>query len=139
MNTPLDLKAVAKGALAGGVAAGAFDVALFFLGAAIGADYKTKDPAAMGGLEHLFFFQPMMNCIIAAVVSIGVIAVLNKLAPAKAWSIYLVIAAVVFLGEAYAPFWAFAQMKTIVIIEIMHIPAPVGIVGGIYYSAVKRR
>ncbi|GDX79845.1 hypothetical protein LBMAG42_16560 [Deltaproteobacteria bacterium] len=139
MNTPLDLKAVAKGAFVGGAAAGVLDVGLFFLGSAIGADYKTKDPAAMGGLETLFFVQPFMNCIIAAAVSVGLLAALSKLAPAKAWMIYLVVAAVVFLGEAYAPFWAFEDMKTIVMLEIMHIPATVGIVGGIYMTAINGR
>ncbi len=139
MNTPLDLKAVAKGALAGGVAAGVLNVALFFVGSAIGADYKTKDPAAMNGQEHLVFAQPLGICVLAAVVSIAVLAVLGKLAPAKAWTIYLVVAVLVFLGEFYAPFWAFADVKTIAILEIMHIPATVGIVGGIYHMAIKGR
>jgi Family of unknown function (DUF6069) len=137
MASPLDLKRVAKGAFLGGAIAGVICVALFFVGGAIGADFRPKDPAAMGGLEKLLFFQPMVNCLIAAAVSVGLLAVLNKVAPAKAWTIYLGVAAVVFLGEAYAPFWAFADMKTIAILELMHVPAAIGVIGGIHRFAIK--
>jgi hypothetical protein len=127
----IDLKGVARGALLGGLAAGVVCVILYFVGAAIGADFRPKDPVAMGGMTVLPPFQPMINCVIAAVVSIGVMALLKKVAPAKAWNIYLGIAVVVFIGELFAPFWAFADLKTIVILELMHVPPTVLIVGGI--------
>ena len=85
----------------------------------------------MGGVAVLPPFQPMINCVLAAVVSILVMAVLKRVAPAKAWNIYLGIAVVVFVGQLYPPFWAFADMKTIVILELMHIPPTLFIVGGI--------
>ena len=127
----IDLKGVAKGALLGGVGAGVLCVALYFVGAAIGADFKPKDPAMMGGMAVLPPFQPMINCIIAAVVSIGLVALLSKIAPAKAWNIYVGVAVLVFVLELFAPFWAFADMKTIVILELMHVPAALGVVLGI--------
>ena len=137
MTSSLDLASVAKGALLGGVASGVLNVVLFYVGDAIGATYAPIDPAAMGGLERLLPVQPLLNCLIAAVISIGVLAVLAKVAPAKAWTIYLGVAVVVFLGELYAPFWAFADLKTIVMLELMHIPATVGIVGGIHRYAIR--
>lgn len=57
---------------------------------------------------------------------------------AKAWTIYLAVAVVVFLAEFYAPFWAFADMKTIVTLELMHLPAALGVMGGIYRFGVNK-
>ncbi|MES2641117.1 MAG: DUF6069 family protein [Myxococcota bacterium] len=132
MNTTLDVKAAAKGAALGGFVAGVVCVGIYFLAAAIGADFRPRDPAAMGGMEVLPFFQPMVNCLIAAVVSIVLVAILAKLAGTRAWSIYVGIAVAVFLVELYLPFWAFADMKTIAALELMHVPATLGVVGGIY-------
>jgi len=128
----IEMKGVARGALLGGVGAGVVCVVLYFIGASMGADFKPKDPAMMGGLQVLPPFQPMINCLIAAVVSIGLLALLNKVAASKAWTIYLGVAAVVFIGEIFAPFWAFADLKTIVVLELMHFPAAIGVVFGIY-------
>jgi len=133
----IDFKGAARGAIGGGVVAGVICIALYFVGAAIGADFKPMHPEAMGGLAVLPFFQPMINCVIAALVSIGLVALLGKVAPAKAWNIYLGVAVVVFLLEAYAPFWAFADMKTIFILELMHLPPTLLIVGGIYKLGLK--
>ena len=88
-------------------------------------------PEEMGGMTVLPPFQPMVNCVLAAVVSIGVVTALKKFAPAKAWSIYLGVAVFVFLVELYMPFWAFADMKTILTLELMHVPPTLLIVGGI--------
>lgn len=139
MPTDLDLKSVAKGAYAGGAAAGAIGIALYFAGSAMGADFKPMHPEQMMNMEKLPFFQPMVICLLAATVSVGVLAVLGKVAGAKAWPVYLGLAGLVFLGEAYAPFWAFADGKTIATLEIMHIPATLGIVGGIWMHAIKGR
>ena len=133
------MKGVAKGALLGGVGAGVLCVVLYFIGAALGADFKPKDPAMMGGLQVLPPFQPMINCLIAATVSIGLLALLNKVATSKAWTIYLGVAAVVFIAEIFAPFWAFADMKTIVVLELMHFPAAIGVVFGIYRFGMGAR
>ena len=127
----IELKGVAKGALLGGVAAGAVCTALYFVGVAIGADFKPKDPAMMGGMAVLPPFQPMINCIIAGVISIGLVALLSKIAPAKAWNIYVGVAVVVFGLELLPPFFAFADLKTIIILELMHVPAALGVVLGI--------
>lgn len=128
-----------KGALIGGVAAGVVNVGLYFVGAALGADYKPKDPAALGGLEVLPAFQPLLICVIAAVASCVFLAIASKVTPTKAWPLYLVASVVVFLLEFYAPFWAFADMTTIVMLEIMHLPATIGIVGGVYAMGVRER
>lgn len=132
MSHTIDLKAGAKAAGIGGVAAGAVCVAIYFAAAAMGADFKPKDPQAMGGMEVLPFFQPMLNCVIAAVVSIGLMALLVKLTGPRAWPIFVVVAVVVFVVELYMPFWAFADMKTIAALEIMHVPATLGVVGGFF-------
>ncbi len=58
-------------------------------------------------------------------------------APAKAWNIYLGVAVVVFLLEAYAPFWGFTDLKTILILELMHVPPTLLIVGGISRLGLK--
>ena len=134
----IEMKGAAKGALLGGVAAGVLCVVLYFIGAAMGADFKPKDPAMMGGMQVLPPFQPMINCLIAAVVSIGLLALLDKVASSKAWTIYLGVAALVFIGEIFAPFWAFADMKTIVVLELMHFPAAIGVVFGIYRFGISK-
>jgi len=126
-----------KGALIGGVAAGVLNVGLYFVGAAMGADYKPKTPETLGGLEVLPAFQPLLICLIAAVASSVLLAILTKVAPTKAWPLYLAASVVVFLLEFYAPFWAFADMTTIVVLEVMHVPATIGIVGGIYALGVR--
>ncbi|MBL8915109.1 MAG: hypothetical protein JNM17_30675 [Archangium sp.] len=131
MSTNVDMKGVAKGALLGGLGAGVVGIALYFVGAALGADFKLKDPASMGGVEVMPPYQPLVPCLMAAVASIIVVAILKKVAPARAWNIYVGIAVVVFLLELYFPFTAFADLKTILTLEVMHIPASLGIVLGI--------
>jgi hypothetical protein len=131
VNHEINVKGAAKGAFIGGAAAGLLNVGVYFVAAAMGADFKPKDPAAMGGMAVLPPFQPMVNCLIAAAISVGVVALLGKVAKSKAWTIYLVISALVFLAEGYAPFWAFADLKTIVALELMHVPAALFIIGGI--------
>lgn len=131
MSTNIDMKGVAKGALLGGLGAAVICIGLYFIGAAIGADFKPKDPASMGGVEVMPPYQPLVPCLMAAVVSIIVVAILKKVAPAKAWNIYLGIAVLVFLLEIYLPFTAFADLKTILTLEAMHVPASLGIVFGI--------
>ena len=135
---PIDVKGAAKGAGIGGVSAGVIGVALYFAFAAMGANFRPKDPAAMGGLEVLPFFQPVVVCLIATAVAIGVVALLSKVTPDKAWTAFLGVAAVVFAGEGYAPFWAFDDAMTIAALETMHVPATLGIVGGIWYFGVRR-
>lgn len=130
----IDLKAAAKGAAIGGLAAGFIGVGIYFVASAMGATFKPRDPAAMGGLELLPPFQPLVICIIATVVALGLLTGLVKFAGDKAWPIFLGFAALAFLGEAYAPFWAFTDMKTIVALEIMHLPATIGILGGIHMA-----
>lgn len=53
MASVIDFKGAERGALIGGVTAGA-----------IGADFKPAHPEAMGGMTVLPFFQPMINDII---------------------------------------------------------------------------
>jgi len=131
MNTTLDVKAAVKGAALGGFGAGVVCVGIYLLAAAIGADFKPRDPAAMG-MEVLPYFQPMVTCLVATAVSIGLVALLAKLAGTRAWSIYVGVSVAVFLVELYLPFWAFADMRTIAALELMHVPATLGIVGGVY-------
>src|SRR5690349_4552014 len=109
MSSTIDIKAAAKGALLGGLAAGFVCIVIYFAAAAAGADFRPRDPATMG-MEVLPFYQPLLNCLIAALVSVGLLALLKKVAGDKAWTIYLGIAGVVFLLELYPPFWAFADM-----------------------------
>lgn len=137
MAKEIALKGAAQGALLGGLIAGVICIALYFVGSAIGADFKPAHPEAMGGMTVLPFFQPMINCLIAGVVSLGLVALLSKVAPAKAWNIYLGVAVVVFLAEAYAPFWGFTDLKTILILELMHIPPTLLIIGGISRMGLK--
>ncbi len=127
-----DLKGAAKGAFIGGAVSGVLGVATYFGAAAAGADFKVNDPDMMG-FEVLPWFQPMVISLLAAGIALGVFAGLTKFAGDKAWSIFLGVAVLVFLGEFYAPFWAFEDMASIVALEIMHIPATVGILGGIHW------
>lgn len=135
MNSKINMKGAAIGALVGGVSAGVLNTVVYFVANSMGADFKPRNTERMAVLP---FSQPMIICLIAAVVSIGLLALLKKFAPARAWTIYLGIAAVVFLIEVYMPVWAFADMKTILALELMHVPATIGIIGGIYKMGLSR-
>jgi hypothetical protein len=130
MYGSLQLGPAAKGAFIGGFVAALVCIGIYFVAQAMGATFVPRDPATLG-MQVLPFYQPMINCMLAAAVSVAILALLVRIAPARAWTIYLVIAAIVFLGELYAPWWAFTDMKTILALELMHVPATVGVVGGI--------
>ena len=126
----------AKGGLIGGVTAGIVTTGLYFVGSALGADYKPREPEKMG-MEMMAAYSPFMICMIASVVAVSIAALLGKLAGKKAWTIFLIISALVFAAEAYASIASFGDLKTIVILEIMHVPAALLIVGGIHRFGVK--
>ena len=136
MSFEIDLKGAAKGAIIGGLGAGVFCVGMYFVGSAVGATYAPRDPVAMG-MTVIPFFQPVISCFMSALAALGVLALLKKLAPTKAWNIFLVLTVLVFIGEIYAPFWAFSDVKTVIVLELMHLPATLGIVGGISRFGIK--
>jgi len=138
MAASLDIKAAAKFGYLGGTAAGLIGVGLYYVGLAMGATFRPKNPEDMGGLEMLLPFQPLLNCLVAATLALGILALLHKLTPARAWPIFVRVAVVAFVLEGYAPFWAFDDTTTIVILEFMHIPATIGIVWGLGRGRLDR-
>ena len=138
MPTTIDIPAAFKGAIMGGVAAGLLDVGLYFAAGAFGADFAFKHPENMGGLPELLFFQPMVNCVMAALAATAVLWGLTKFAGENAWPAFLAVSTVVFVGMGFASVWALNDPTAIATLEIMHIPATIGIVGGMYRMGVRR-
>ena len=137
MSNEIDMKGVAQGAILGGVGAGVVCVGLYFVGLAIGATFVPRDPAMIGGMAVMPPYPPFISCVMAAIAAIGLMALLKKVAGAKAWPIFLGVAAVVFLIQVYMPFRAFADMKTVLILEVMHFVPALGIIGGIRRFGLK--
>ena len=119
-----------KGALLGGVSSGLLGVGLYFLGKLAGATFIPKDPAS-AGMAVLEPFMPLVIAIIASLVASGVFALLVKFAPSRAWPSFLGIAAVVFVFEGVMSLLVFADVPTVVTLEIMHVPVALGIMFGI--------
>jgi hypothetical protein len=89
-----DLQAgpIFKGALIGGAAAGVVNVALFFVGKAVGASFVSMQ----GGNEmEVPPFMPMFNCRLAAVFAAVVRGLLIRLTGEGAWVMLLRVAVAV--------------------------------------------
>jgi membrane protein YdbS with pleckstrin-like domain len=113
------------------VAAGILDVGLYFVGKAFGAKLQVAQhgSAAMAPIPP---FMPMVNCVMGALVAAAVMAALVRFAGENAWRIFLGVAVVVFVLFSTLPVVMLpADTLSVVFLEIMHIPAVIGIVGGI--------
>jgi hypothetical protein len=120
-----------KGALSGGVLAGVLNVGLFFAAKASGA--KLVMTPKSGPPMPIPPFMPMVNCVMGAVVAAAVLTGLVKLLGERAFRVFLGVAALVFIGYAALPVMALGGDTTsIVFLELMHVPAAIGIVGGIW-------
>jgi hypothetical protein len=124
----VNIKGAFVGSILGGAIASVINIGLYFVGQAIGANYIPNDTSAFAVLG---FQQAVVIGMIAAVMGFLVFAALTKIAKDKAWPAFLAISALVFAVEIYFPFASFADGKTILILELMHVPVAVLIVLGI--------
>jgi hypothetical protein len=121
-----------RGALIGGIAAGVLNIGLFFVGKAAGAKFLLTQPGSPE-LVPIPPYQPMVNCVLGAVVAAAVMTGLTKVAGKKAWSVFVGVAAAVFLLFFTFPIKMLpGDTLSIVFLEIMHVPAAIGIMVGIW-------
>jgi len=121
-----------KGALVGGIAAGTLNIGLFFVGKAAGAKFLLTEPGS-AELAPIPPYQPMVNCVMGAIVAAAVMAGLAKVAGKKAWTVFVGVAAAVFLLFFTFPIKMLpGDTLSIVFLEIMHVPAAIGIMVGIW-------
>lgn len=122
--------AIFKGALIGGVAAGILDVGLYFVGKASGATYLIVQQGSAPVTVPPF--QPMVNCVMGALVAAALMSALVKFTGESAWKIFINVAGVVFALFFALPLLMLpGDTLSIVFLEIMHVPAAIGIMGGI--------
>jgi hypothetical protein len=123
---------VLKGAAAGGAIGGVANVLLYLAGGAAGAAYLMPQP---GGAElaPIPIAMPFIMTLVPGLLGAAVLTGLLKFVPAKAWTIFLVLSAVVFLAMLPGPIMQMGDdIVAIVFLEIMHLVAAVAVVGGIH-------
>jgi hypothetical protein len=121
-----------KGALIGGIAAGVLNIGLFFVGKAAGAKFLLTQSGS-AELAPIPPYQPMVNCVMGAIVAAAIMTGLTRVAGDKAWSVFVGVAAAVFLLFFTFPIKMLpGDTLSIVFLEIMHVPAAIGIMGGIW-------
>ena len=122
---------VFKGALAGGLGAGVVNLGVYALGSALGAKYLVLPPDATQ-LEVVSMERCFLPSVVFALLAATVFAGLLKVTPAKAWKVFLCLAAVVYVLMIPGPFIAIVDDLTASIaFEVMHLVASAGIVLGI--------
>ena len=122
---------VFKGALAGGVAAGVANVALYFVGGAMGAKYMMLQPGATE-MAPIPFAMPFEMRVGPALVGASLFAALLKFMPAMAWRAFLGASALAYLLMLPGPFMQMnGDMAAIVTLELMHVVLVAAVLGGI--------
>ncbi len=118
-----------KGAMIGGAAAGVVNLSIFFAFGAAGAAYMMDQG---GQPMKIPLVMPFASTMMAALAASGVLAALLKFAPQKAWTVFLGVSVLVFLAYGALPVMALDAGDTlgIVSLELMHVVAALGIVGG---------
>ena len=121
---------IMKGAAIGGVVAGVVNVILYFIGGALGAEYLIDQ----GGPERapIPMAMPFIMSLVPALIGGVVLIALNKFAPDKAWTIFLVITAIVFIVMFAGPITQLEDdMVAVVILELMHVVVVVEVIWAI--------
>lgn len=130
LSTLLEPAGIFKGALIGGGLAGAVNLAIFFVGKAAGANYMISAPGT--DPMPIPLVMPVAATMIAATVGAGVLIGLQKFQPARSWTLFLIITALVVVAYGAAPVLALGSDLTgILSLELMHLVAPVGVLWGI--------
>jgi predicted neutral ceramidase superfamily lipid hydrolase len=127
MNT-FSIGNVFKAGLIGGIVAGVLNFGVYFIGAALGAKYMGDN--GTGGLELIVSYRALYMSVIFAMVGAAVFAALIKLAPNKAWTVFLVLSVLFFLSMIPGPFLVVHNdVAASISLEVMHIVGAVCVVG----------
>ena len=122
---------VFRAGLIGGGVAGVLNFGVYFLGAALGAKYMADNGA--GGLELLVSYRAFYMSVIFAMVGAAVFAAALKIAPNKAWTIFLVLSVLFFLSMIPGPFLVVPNdVAASLSLELMHIVGAVCVVGAMH-------
>ena len=119
-----------KGGLIGAVGAGVVNIGIYFAALAAGAGYQIES----GGQQMTIPpFMPMVNSLGAGLIGPAILLGVCRLAPEKAWTIFLGISALVFAGFGAMPCLMLSNDTVgIVSLEVMHVVTVVGVLGGIW-------
>jgi hypothetical protein len=122
---------VFKAGLIGGVVAGVLNFGVYFIGAALGAKYLGDNGA--GGLELIVSYRAFYMSVIFAMVGAAVFAALIKVAPARAWTIFLVLSVLFFLSMIPGPFLVVPNdLAASISLEVMHVVGAICVVGAMH-------
>ncbi len=122
---------VFKAGLIGGIAAGILNFGVYFIGTALGAKYMGDNGA--GGLELIASYRAFYMSVIFSMVGAAVFAALIKIAPKKAWTIFLVLSVLFFLSMIPGPFVVVPNdLAASVALEVMHIVGAICVVGAMH-------
>lgn len=123
---------VFKAGIGGGVVAGVVNTAIYFAGTALGAKYLAATGAEGAPLEVIAGYRPFVMSVIFATVGAAVFAGLLKVAPAKAWTIFLVLSGLFFVSMIPGPFTVVPNdIAASLAFELMHVVGAICVVGGI--------
>jgi hypothetical protein len=133
MTETMTTGGVFKGALAGGVAAGAVNVGLYVLGGAMGAKYMMVPPGKTE-MEAIPLEMPFIMSVVPALLAAVALVALLKFAPAKAWQGFVGLLVVGFIGMAAGPFMQMGEdMVAACALSVMHVV----VVAAIYIGVKK--
>ena len=122
---------IMKGAAIGGAAAGVLNVVLYLIGGAVGAEFLMMQPGATEP-SAIPVAVPFIMSLVPGLIGGGVLVALNKFAAEKAWTIFLGVSVLAFLGMFPAPIMQMSDDTTaIIFLELMHVVEAVAVVVGI--------
>jgi hypothetical protein len=126
------ISGVFKGAAIGGAIGGVGNVLLYLAGGAAGAAYLMAPPGG-GEPAPIPLAMPFIMTLVPGLLGAAILAGLLKFVPARAWTIFLVISALVFLAMLPGPVMQMGDdTVAVVVLEIMHLVAAAGVIGGIH-------
>jgi len=121
---------VFKGGVIGGVAAGILNLVVYVVGTLLGAKYLGDD--GNGGLEVIALYRAFVMSVLFSLVGCALFAGLLKAAPAKAWTIWRVVAGLFFLSMVPGPFVVVPNdIAASVALEVMHVVGAICVVGAV--------
>lgn len=120
-----------KGAAVAGALAGVVNVALYFLGGALGAAYLVEPPGG-GAPEPIPFFMPFVMSLVPALLGAVLLVGLTKITKDRAWPIFLGVLIVAFVAMLPGPVVQLhGDMVATIVLELMHVVLVVAVFFGI--------
>ena len=120
-----------EGAALAGAAAGVVNVALYFVGSALGAAYLVAPPGG-GAPEPIPFFMPFVMSLVPSLIGGAVLFGLTKVAGERAWPIFLGVMGLAFVAMLPGPVVQLHDdLVATVVLEVMHVVLVLAVFVGI--------